>query len=184
MAIVGKYDRAAVEDTGAYSRVESFVKDYKPLLQDVMREIRVDDIDKRISSALRVLRAGAPARLEYLVVDRARRVVASSAPESIGRPAPWPPALAGALAGADRLEGPSPARRGAPSRLAIAVPVPDPRLGREAIEIKGGIAKPIDPPARCRFFARCPLADDFCRDNDHPPLEDKGDGHMVACYKV
>ena len=39
IAIVGKYDRAAVEDTGAYSRVESFVKDYKPHLQDVMREI-------------------------------------------------------------------------------------------------------------------------------------------------
>jgi Xaa-Pro aminopeptidase len=39
VAIVGKYDRASVEDTGAYSRVESFVKDYKPALQDVMREI-------------------------------------------------------------------------------------------------------------------------------------------------
>ncbi len=39
VAIVGRYDRATVEDTGAYSRVESFVKDYKPLLQDVMREI-------------------------------------------------------------------------------------------------------------------------------------------------
>jgi len=70
------------------------------------------------------------------------------------------------------------------SALISAVPVPDPRLGRETIDIKGGIAKPIDPPAQCRFFARCPLADDFCRDNDHPPLEDKGGGHMVACYKV
>ncbi len=39
VAIVGRYDRAAVEDTGAYSRVESFVKDYKPRLQEVMREI-------------------------------------------------------------------------------------------------------------------------------------------------
>ena len=68
--------------------------------------------------------------------------------------------------------------------LISAVPVPDPRLGRESIDIKGGIAKPIDPPARCRFYARCPLADDFCRDNDHPPLEDKGGGHRVACYKV
>jgi len=68
--------------------------------------------------------------------------------------------------------------------LISAVPVPDPRLGREAIEIKGGIAKPIDPPPQCRFYARCPLADDFCRDNDHPPLEDRGGGHLVACYKV
>jgi Xaa-Pro aminopeptidase len=39
VAIVGRYDRATVEDTGAYSRVESFVKDYKPLLKDVMLEI-------------------------------------------------------------------------------------------------------------------------------------------------
>ncbi len=39
VAIVGKYERASVEDTGAYSRVESFVKDYKPPLKEVMREI-------------------------------------------------------------------------------------------------------------------------------------------------
>jgi len=44
VAIVGKYDRAAVEDTGAYARVESFIKDYKPLLQEVMREINPSSI--------------------------------------------------------------------------------------------------------------------------------------------
>ena len=43
---------------------------------------------------------------------------------------------------------------------------------------------PIDPPPHCRFFDRCPYADGFCRDHDHPPLEDKGGGHLVACYKV
>jgi len=68
--------------------------------------------------------------------------------------------------------------------LISAVPVPDPRLSRDVIEIKGGIAKPIDPPPRCRFYARCQLADKYCEENDHPPLEDKGDGHFVACYKV
>lgn len=68
--------------------------------------------------------------------------------------------------------------------LISAVPIPDPRLKRESIDIKGGIAQPIDPPARCRFYDRCMLADDFCRDNQHPPLEDKGAGHFVACYKV
>ncbi|MFQ5400341.1 MAG: ABC transporter ATP-binding protein [Anaerolineae bacterium] len=68
--------------------------------------------------------------------------------------------------------------------LISAVPVPDPRYEREAIPIKGGISAPIDPPARCRFYARCPIADHFCRDNPHPPLEDKGGGHVVACYKV
>jgi oligopeptide/dipeptide ABC transporter ATP-binding protein len=68
--------------------------------------------------------------------------------------------------------------------LISAVPVPDPRLSRDVIEIKGGIAKPIDPPPRCRFFPRCPLADQECEDSDHPPLEDKGSNHFVACYKV
>ncbi len=68
--------------------------------------------------------------------------------------------------------------------LLAATPVPDPRLGRDPIEIKGGISKPIDPPPMCRFYARCPIADNFCRDNPHPPLEDKGGGHYVACYKV
>jgi peptide/nickel transport system ATP-binding protein len=68
--------------------------------------------------------------------------------------------------------------------LISAVPVPDPRLSRDVIEIKGGISKPIDPPPRCRFYARCPLADKECEDNDHPPLEDKGSDHFVACYKV
>ena len=68
--------------------------------------------------------------------------------------------------------------------LISAVPIPDPRLSREVIEIKGGIATPIDPPPRCRFYERCPIADDFCQNNDHPPLEDKGGGHLVACYKV
>ncbi|MBN1872844.1 MAG: ABC transporter ATP-binding protein [Anaerolineae bacterium] len=68
--------------------------------------------------------------------------------------------------------------------LISAVPIPDPRLEREIIEIKGGIAQPIDPPARCRFYDRCPLADAYCYDHDHPSLEDKGGGHFVACYKV
>lgn len=68
--------------------------------------------------------------------------------------------------------------------LLAATPVPDPRLRRDEIRIKGGISKPINPPPICRFYERCPIADDFCRNNPHPPLEDKGGGHYVACYKV
>lgn len=41
--------------------------------------------------------------------------------------------------------------------------------------IKGGIATPIDPPRRCRFYDRCPLADTSCREQDHPPLVKKSD---------
>jgi peptide/nickel transport system ATP-binding protein len=68
--------------------------------------------------------------------------------------------------------------------LFSAVPIPNPRLSRNVIEIKGGITAPIDPEPRCRFYDRCFLADDFCFQNDHPSLEDKGAGHFVACYKV
>jgi oligopeptide/dipeptide ABC transporter ATP-binding protein len=68
--------------------------------------------------------------------------------------------------------------------LLSAVPVPDPTYSREPIKIKGGITRPIDPEPRCRFYERCPMADKVCEDNDHPPLEDKGAGHLAACYHV
>ena len=68
--------------------------------------------------------------------------------------------------------------------LLASVPVPDPDAVRAPAVIEGGVAAPVDPPARCRFYERCPLADDYCRDSDHPPLEDGGGGHLVACYKA
>jgi peptide/nickel transport system ATP-binding protein len=68
--------------------------------------------------------------------------------------------------------------------LLSAVPIPDPRVQRQTVQIKGGISKPIDPPARCRFYERCPMAARVCEENDHPPLEDKGGGHYAACYLV
>ena len=68
--------------------------------------------------------------------------------------------------------------------LLSAVPVPDPAYQRPPVNIEGGVSIPVDPPARCRFYDRCPIADDFCRDNDHPPLEAKADGQMAACYKA
>ncbi len=68
--------------------------------------------------------------------------------------------------------------------LLSAVPVPDPSYKRPPVEIKGGINKAINPQPICRFIERCPIATDYCRGNDHPPLEDKGEGTMVACYLV
>ena len=68
--------------------------------------------------------------------------------------------------------------------LLSAVPVPDPTFRRPPVQIEGGVSIPVDPPPRCRFYDRCPISDDFCRDNDHPPLEDKGGGNMAACYKA
>ena len=68
--------------------------------------------------------------------------------------------------------------------LLSAVPIPDPSAARPPVKIEGGVSTPIDPPPRCRFYDRCPVADAFCRDSEHPPLEDKGGGQMVACYKA
>jgi len=68
--------------------------------------------------------------------------------------------------------------------LLSAVPVPDPAYRRQPPMIKGSISRPVDPPDRCRFYERCPLADNFCRGNPHPPFEQKAAGHFVSCYKV
>ena len=68
--------------------------------------------------------------------------------------------------------------------LLSAAPVPDPTYEREPPEIKGGVARPVDPPDRCRFYDRCPIATDFCRDNPHPPLDGEGGAHYVACYRA
>ena len=67
--------------------------------------------------------------------------------------------------------------------LLSAVPVPQPGISRPPVNIKSGVSVPIDPPPRCRFYDRCPIADDFCRDNAHPPLEGD-DAHWAACYKA
>ena len=68
--------------------------------------------------------------------------------------------------------------------LISAVPVPDPTFQHPEVKIRGGVARPIDPLPRCRFHDRCPLANDTCRTNDHPPLTDRGDDRVVACYNA
>jgi peptide/nickel transport system ATP-binding protein len=68
--------------------------------------------------------------------------------------------------------------------LLTAVPAANSHARRPAPNLKGGISTPVDPPARCRFYARCPISDEYCLNRDHPPLEDKGAGHFAACYKV
>ncbi|MBN2085701.1 MAG: ABC transporter ATP-binding protein [Anaerolineales bacterium] len=66
--------------------------------------------------------------------------------------------------------------------LLSAVPVPDPRIQREPPRILGGVKAAIDPAPLCRFLDRCPISADVCRNNPHPPLEEKAPGHSAACY--
>ena len=68
--------------------------------------------------------------------------------------------------------------------LLSAVPVPDPTHQRMPPNIKGDLALPINPPRRCRFYDRCPVATQSCRYDPHPPTEEKAPGHFVACYEA
>jgi len=68
--------------------------------------------------------------------------------------------------------------------LLSAVPVPEPSFRREPVNIIGDLSVPLDPEPRCRFHDRCPIAGEECHASPHPPLEDRGGGHLVACYRV
>jgi peptide/nickel transport system ATP-binding protein len=68
--------------------------------------------------------------------------------------------------------------------LLSAMPVPDPNYRRPPVDISGDITPAVDPPPHCRFVNRCPLAAAVCRENPHPPLEEKSPGHFTACYRV
>jgi peptide/nickel transport system ATP-binding protein len=49
--------------------------------------------------------------------------------------------------------------------------------------IPGTVPGPHAYAATCRFAARCPLADAYCRANS-PRLEVKGEGHAARCFKA
>jgi peptide/nickel transport system ATP-binding protein len=67
--------------------------------------------------------------------------------------------------------------------LINAVPVPDPSVGRERVELQGEVGDVIDVPTGCRFKDRCPdYIGDVC-DQVVPPLEAKTAFEQdVACH--
>ncbi len=64
--------------------------------------------------------------------------------------------------------------------LLSVIPVPNPRLRRQRIILKGETPNPIDIPAGCRFHPRCPVAVDQCKSID-PPQVEITPGHTAAC---
>ncbi|WP_164215283.1 dipeptide ABC transporter ATP-binding protein [Virgibacillus sp. YIM 98842] len=67
--------------------------------------------------------------------------------------------------------------------LLSAVPIPDPKLKRERIILKGDIPSPASPPSGCTFHTRCPLATEVCK-KEVPKLRETSDGHYVSCHLV
>lgn len=68
--------------------------------------------------------------------------------------------------------------------LLSAVPIPDPSRRKTRIVLTGDVPSPADPPPGCPFHPRChhPAKDAACA-RIRPPLEPKGDRHLVACIK-
>jgi peptide/nickel transport system ATP-binding protein/oligopeptide transport system ATP-binding protein len=69
--------------------------------------------------------------------------------------------------------------------LLSAIPIPDPKIKRERIILKGDVPSPLNPPSGCRFHTRCWLAQDICKQqipvwrNIAPPGQTD---HYVACH--
>ena len=110
-------DRLATTLRSEQGRLASFAG------QDVMREIRIGDFDKRISSFLVSAKRGCPACVDLVVLDRDDRAVAASNPEWIGRVSD---AATGEDGGGESIAGPLRTAGATASILRFSVPVPDP----------------------------------------------------------
>ncbi len=70
--------------------------------------------------------------------------------------------------------------------LLSAIPVPDPRVRKKRLVLRGDVPSPANPPSGCRFHTRCWLRENLgnpeqCSTID-PPLRDLGGGQMAACH--
>jgi peptide/nickel transport system ATP-binding protein/oligopeptide transport system ATP-binding protein len=65
--------------------------------------------------------------------------------------------------------------------LMSAIPVPNPRLKRQRVILKGDVPSPLNPPKGCRFHPRCPVAIEKCS-LEEPQFKEVSPEHWVACW--
>ncbi len=67
--------------------------------------------------------------------------------------------------------------------LLSAVPIPDPKItrARQRIVLEGDVPSPLKMPSGCAFRTRCRYATEQCA-AECPSLQDRGNGHFVACW--
>jgi peptide/nickel transport system ATP-binding protein/oligopeptide transport system ATP-binding protein len=67
--------------------------------------------------------------------------------------------------------------------LMSAIPIPNPRLKRQRVILKGDVPSPLNPPKGCRFHPRCPMAMERCA-QEEPVFKEVSPDHWVACWLV
>jgi len=67
--------------------------------------------------------------------------------------------------------------------LLSAIPVADPdgNWAKKRIPLTGEVPSPVDAPAGCKFWKRCPYAKEVCKEQ-RPALRELEAGHFVACH--
>jgi len=66
--------------------------------------------------------------------------------------------------------------------LLSAVPIPDPKVNRRRVRLRGEVPSPVQPPSGCHFHTRCPIAQFPLCSKEVPKLKQSADGHWVACH--
>ncbi len=69
--------------------------------------------------------------------------------------------------------------------LLSAIPIADPKTGRERkrIKLEGELPSPMDVPKGCHFAPRCVYATERCKE-ENPVMRELETGHMVACHNA
>ena len=65
--------------------------------------------------------------------------------------------------------------------LLCCIPIPDPKIKKEFIVIKGEVPSLINPPSGCKFHPRCPKRMPKCKEIE-PELIEINNEHFVACH--